>query len=87
MINKISWFGHRARNGKKQNRVFNPSGNSQVDVWQATNSKDENRAFELCLRPLLSDMGFLQEHPTVLCKWQRRNNQRIQRDTLKQNNL
>jgi hypothetical protein len=60
---KTSWFRHSTRNGKNQNRVFDPGGNSPFDS-RATNSKDENRVFELHLRSLLSQMGFLQEHPT-----------------------
>jgi hypothetical protein len=65
MNDKTSWFRHSTRNGKNQNRVFDPGGNSPFDS-RATNSKDENRVFELHLRSLLSQMGFLQEHPTEI---------------------
>jgi hypothetical protein len=51
---------HSTRNGKNQHRVFDPGGNSSFD-GRATNSKNENRVFELHLRSPLSAMGFLQE--------------------------
>jgi hypothetical protein len=49
MNNKISRFGHSTKNGKKQNRVFNPGRTSPFDdraTNRATNSKDENRVFD-----------------------------------------
>ena len=37
MNNKTSWFGHSTSNGKNQNRVFDPGGNSPFDGRETNN--------------------------------------------------
>ena len=64
MNDKPSWFGHSTRNGKNQNRVVDPGGNSRFNSQQAINSSDEDGLVELYLRSLLTaDMGLLQPAP------------------------
>jgi hypothetical protein len=60
MNNKISRFGHSTKNGKKQNRVFDPGRTSPFDdraTNRATNSKDENRVFDPGGNPPLAEFA------------------------------